>query len=70
VCSETRPAASWPGRVFIAGQGQRDDMVVLCDSKQPQTQILDYTASEWRPFVSDVKIGDFDVTISGACCTT
>jgi hypothetical protein len=39
---------------------QQEEMIVLCDSKNPRGRVLRYTAEEWRSFVRGVKAGEFD----------
>jgi predicted secreted Zn-dependent protease len=38
----------------------RGDMVVIGDTKNPDSAPLTYTRSEWQAFVEGVRRGDFD----------
>lgn len=38
-----------------------DQVVAVRDSKDPFSPVLRFTFEEWEAFVSDVKIGSFDV---------
>jgi len=38
----------------------RDDMVVIGDTKNPDSPPLAYTRSEWKTFVEGIRRGDFD----------
>jgi hypothetical protein len=40
---------------------QRDDVIILRDSAQPNANMLHYGAEEWRSFVRNVKADAFDV---------
>jgi hypothetical protein len=39
---------------------QRNGMIVLRDSKQPNGSVISYTREEWLSFVLGIKAGEFD----------
>lgn len=39
---------------------QRDGMILMRDSKEPDGNPLRYTAEEWKTFLRGVKAGEFD----------
>ena len=39
---------------------QRDDAIILRDSKQPHGAVLNCAVGEWRSFINGIKTGQFD----------
>jgi hypothetical protein len=37
------------------------DSVLVRDSKERRASVLEFTASEWRAFISGVRAGEFDI---------
>lgn len=40
--------------------GQRDDLIIVRDSSQPEGSRLSYRIGQWRSFVRECKVGAFD----------
>jgi uncharacterized protein DUF397 len=49
--------ASFCGSTECVEVGQRDDLVILRDSAQPNGFMLHCTVDEWRSFVRNIKTG-------------
>lgn len=39
---------------------QKDDLILIGDSKDPDGPVLAYSRAEWRTFAEGIKQGDFD----------
>jgi Domain of unknown function (DUF397) len=47
---------------------QRDDLIILRDSTQPDGRMLRYPAEQWRSFICTVKASEFDSPSSWSGC--
>jgi hypothetical protein len=53
-------AASFCGNTECVEVAQRDGLIVLRDSTQPQGTMLHYAVDDWGSFVRNIKSGQLD----------